>query len=97
MAENPRPKTEVFFGGGAIGGSLFPLFFWGLWRWARLPEAYLFRFWAGFYLVVNGAYFGGDFSVRGPTDAGQLVEWGTPRWTLVTFGVAIRHDQTVTP
>ena len=85
MRINPCPQMELW--GGAIGGILFPLLIWGIWKSVRFPEVHLPRFWAGFCLIANGAYFGGDFSQRGPTDAGLLTELGTDRFSLVCFGI----------
>ena len=75
------------YGAGAVFGAVFPVLLWGIvWR-IRRDVAYFFRFFAGFCLIANGAYIGGDFSVTGPTDAGLLIEHGASRWILVSFGV----------
>jgi hypothetical protein len=56
-------------------------------RLIRTAFFYLFQFFAGFCLVANGAYMGvGSFSGMG--DAGELVRYGAPRWTLIVFGLA---------
>jgi len=75
------------YGAGAVFGAVFPLLLWGIAHWLRWKTAYLFRFFAGFCLIANGAYIGGDFSVVGPTDAGLLIEHGANRLILVLFGV----------
>ena len=75
------------YGAGAVFGAVFPVLLWLLAVGLRLKTAYLFRFFAGFCLVANGAYIGGDFSVVGPTDAGLLIEHGANRLLLVLFGV----------
>jgi hypothetical protein len=73
--------------GGPILGSLLPLGALGLSKLASARVAYLFRFFAGFCLIANGAYLGiGGFS--GVGDAGDLLRYGTPPWTLVAFGLA---------
>ena len=77
----------VVYGAGAVVGTALPLFLWFFACWLRLKTAYLFRFFAGFCLIANGAYIGGDFSVTGPSDAGFLIEHGASRPVLVLFGV----------
>ena len=74
-------------GAGAVFGTTFPLLLWSIACWFRCRTAYLFRFFAGFCLIANGAYIGGDFSVAGPTDAGLLIEHGANRLVLIFFGV----------
>jgi hypothetical protein len=74
-------------GAGAVFGAILPLLLWLLVRSLRLKTAYLFRFFAGFCLIANGAYIGCDFSVTGPTDAGLLIEQGANRLFLVLFGI----------
>ena len=75
------------YGADAVFGAVFPVLIWLFVGGVRLKIAYLFRFFAGFCLVANGAYLGCDFSVVGPTDAGLLMEHGANRWILVLFGV----------
>jgi hypothetical protein len=75
------------YGAGAVFGALFPLLLWLVVGGLRLKIAYLFRFFAGYCLIANGAYIGCDFSVVGPTDAGMLIEHGASRLILVLFGV----------
>ena len=77
----------LLHGAGPVFGVVFPLLLWVLVRRFRHSAAYLFRFFAGFCLVANGAYIGCDFSVVGPTDAGYLIEHGVSRWILVLFGL----------
>jgi hypothetical protein len=72
--------------GGPILGSLLPLGALGLSKLARARVIYLFRFFAGFCLIANGAYLGvGGFS--GVGDAGDLLRYGAPPWMLVAFGL----------
>ncbi len=72
--------------GGPILGSLLPLVALGLSKLAHAKLVYLFRFFAGFCLIANGAYLGvGGFSDVG--DAGDLLRYGAPPWTLVAFGL----------
>jgi hypothetical protein len=75
------------YGAGAVIGVVFPVLLWLAVRLFRWKTAYLFRFFAGFCLVANGAYIGCDFSVVGPTDAGLLIEHGAGRLVLVLFGI----------
>lgn len=81
---NPCPFVTAV--GGPLWGVLFPLLLW--WIVARLIPArsYLAAFFAGFCLVVNGAYLAGDAIVQGG-DGLQFVQYGIPPWTLVTVGV----------
>lgn len=84
LAENPNPLITVT--GGPIFGVLFPLAIYGIAKLARVPGGYLFRFFAGFCLVVNGAYiaFG---SSTGYVDSAELLRHGASRWMLVLFGL----------
>ncbi len=75
------------YGAGAVFGAVFPVLLWLTVRLFRLRTAYLFRFFAGFCPIVNGAYIGCDFSTVGPTDAGLLIEHGANRFVLVLFGL----------
>lgn len=77
----------IVYGAGPVFGTLFPLLLWGIVRLVRPKIAYFFRFFAGFCLIANGAYIGGDFSTLGPTDAGLLIEHGANRVFLVLFGL----------
>ena len=75
------------YGAGAVLGAAFPVLLWSVIHQLRWKTAFLFRFFAGFCLVANGAYIGFDFSVVGPTDAGLLIEHGASRFVLVLSGV----------
>jgi hypothetical protein len=73
--------------GGPILGSLLPLVVLGIARLFRSGFLHLFQFFAGFCLVANGVYVGvGSFG--GVGDAGELIRYGAPRWTLIVFGLA---------
>ena len=81
-------KYPLFvYGAGAVMGVTLPVLLWLTVCCLRWKTVYLFRFFAGFCLVANGAYIGCDFSVAGPTDAGLLIEHGAHRLILVLFGV----------
>ena len=75
-------------GAGVVFGATFPVLLWSAAYRLRWKTALLFRFFAGFCLIANGAYIGCDFSVTGPTDAGLLIEHGASRLVLVLFGIA---------
>src|SRR4051812_5535766 len=85
-ASHDRHPLRVVWG-GPIFGSLLPLVALGITRLIRSGFFYLFRFFAGFCLVANGVYLGvGSFG--GVGDAGELIRYGTPLWTLIAFGLA---------
>ena len=75
------------YGSGPVFGAIFPVMVWGISVLFRFKHAYLFRFFAGFCLIANGAYIGCDFSKIGPTDAGLLIQHGAPRFLLILFGL----------
>jgi hypothetical protein len=81
-----RHPLLVIWGGPALG-SLLPLVFLAVARSLRLGLVYLFQFFAGFCLIANGVYLGAG-SFGGVGDAGDLLRHGTPRWTLILFGLA---------
>ena len=81
---NPHPLFVVW--GGAVWGCLLPLGAFALVRAVRPSLAYLFRFFAGFCLVVNGVYLGGDAFLK-VADGGDLLRHGSPQWVPVAFGV----------
>jgi hypothetical protein len=83
-SHNRYPMLVVW--GGPVLGVLLPLGAFGISRRVRPGVSYLFRFFAGFCLVANGAYLGvGVFERVG--DAGDLLRFGVPRWTLFVFGL----------
>ena len=75
------------YGAGAVFGVIFPILLWVIVCCFRLNGAYLFRSFAAFCLMGNGAYIGFDFSTTGPLDAGLLIEHGASRLSLVLFGI----------
>lgn len=71
---------------GPIVGVVLPSIVLFVWRWRKLPAAYLVQFLAGTCLVANGAYLGvGSFGGIG--DAGELLRLGTPIVVLWLFGM----------
>ena len=85
-ASHERHPLRVVWG-GPILGSLLPLVVLGISRLIRPGDSSLFQFFAGFCLVANGLYLGvGSFG--GVGDAGDLIRYGAPRWTLFAFGLA---------
>ena len=82
VSPNPLPGVVVWL--GPVVGSLLPL----------LPHTVMgrhrslrniFRFFAGFCLIANGAYISVG-SMDGIGDAGEMLRCGTPVWMLVAFG-----------
>ena len=83
---NPCPLLAAW--GGAIWGSLLPLGLYLLARRLTPTHAYLARFFAGFCLIVNGAYLGaGSFFPGGGDDAGLILRYGGRPWLIRLFGV----------
>lgn len=84
LAENPSPLV-VAWAGPAFGVAA-PLLIWGVAVAARLPGAFVFRFFAGFCLIANGVYIGvGSFD--GVGDCGQMLRHGSEMWQLWLFGL----------
>jgi hypothetical protein len=72
--------------GGPVLGSLIPLAGLLAVHFLRYRFVYLFRFFAGFCLIANGAYLGvGSFFSIG--DAGDLARAGCPQSVMIIFGV----------
>jgi len=83
IANNTRPLIVVW--AGPIIGVGLPLVFWSLARLARLPGAFVLRFFAGFCLIANGLYIGfGSFGRIG--DCGDMLRHGSAPWQLWLFG-----------
>jgi hypothetical protein len=96
LAHNPHPLFVTW--AGPIFGSVAPLAAYLVLRAIPLtlrsklpsprplPGTHLFRFFAGFCLIANGAYLGiGSFDRVG--DTGELLKLGTPMWVLWAFGM----------
>src|SRR5262245_9380040 len=83
LTHNPSPLVVVW--AGPVVGALLPLLLWGGAAAARLPGAFLLRFFAGFCLLANGAYIaGGSFDHVG--DCGEMLRHGSAPWQLWLFG-----------
>lgn len=84
---NPNPQPLIVVWSGPLVGVLLPLLICSVFQLARLPGAYLVRFFAGFCLIANGAYIGiGSF--EGIGDTGDMLRLRTPMGVLWTFGAA---------
>jgi hypothetical protein len=84
LAYNPRPLVVVC--AGPLIGALLPLVAFLLAAMGGIPGVFLFRFFAGFCLIANGAYmaFGPG---EGGADTGIMLSHGLPRVVLVLFGM----------
>jgi hypothetical protein len=82
---NPHPNLVVW--AGPVVGVLVPVILYLVAQTLRWPGVYLFRFFAGFCLVANGVYIGAGWVVAGGADAVIMIVNGSPRWTLVLFGL----------
>jgi hypothetical protein len=80
---NPIPLLVVW--AGPVIGVLVPLLLWGVAAGVRIGGAFVFRLFAGFCLIANGAYIAfGSFDRIG--DCGQMLRHGSPIWSLWLFG-----------
>jgi hypothetical protein len=83
VVNNLHPLVVVW--AGPIVGVALPILLWLLAQWARLPGAFVLRFFAGFCLVANSLYVGlGSF--RGVGDCGEMLRYGSSPWQLWLFG-----------
>jgi Peptidase M50B-like len=83
VANNSRPLIVAW--AGPIVGVIFPAVLWFLAQSARIPGAFVLRFFAGFCMIANGLYIGiGSFSRVG--DCGEMLRHGSEPWTLWLFG-----------
>ncbi len=83
LADNPRPFVVVWT--GPLFGVAVPLLIWGVAAAARVPWAFVLRFFAGFCLLANGLYIGvGSFDRVG--DCGEMLRHGSEMWHLWLFG-----------
>jgi hypothetical protein len=84
LGHNPEPLVVVW--AGPVLGVLLPVLVFLLAKFCRAPGVYLFRFFAGFCLVANGAYiaFG---PAEGAADTGVMIQHGSTRATMIVFGI----------
>jgi hypothetical protein len=85
LGRNPHPLAVVW--GGPLVGAALPLVLVALAAVGRLPGVYLFRFFAGFCLVVNGVYIGAGWLIADGADPWVMRENGSPNWLLALFGL----------
>lgn len=84
IAENPSPLVVVW--AGPVVGCLLPILLWAVTARLLPRLAFLFRFFAGFCLIANGAYIGlGGFDRIG--DCGEMLRYGSSLWQLWLFGL----------
>jgi hypothetical protein len=84
LAENPSPLVVVW--SGPIIGVVLPLVLWLGAATAKLPGAFVLRFFAGFCLLANGLYISvGSFDRIG--DCGDMLRHGSAPWQLWLFGL----------
>lgn len=84
VGNNPHPLPVIW--AGPVLGSLLPLAMLLIVMRAKSVYWPLVKFFTGFCLVANGCYIGlGSFERIG--DAGDLLNHGSPIWTLWLFGL----------
>ena len=82
---SPNPSPLLVSWAGPIVGVVLPMLAFLVARVGRAPGEFLFRFFAGFCLIANGAYIGvGSF--EGIGDAGDMLRHGSQPWQLILFG-----------
>jgi hypothetical protein len=85
VGHNPNPLLVVW--AGPLFGVAFPVILWLAVHTLCVRGDYVFRFFAGFCLIANGAYLAGG-SFEGIGDCGQLLRHGASLWHLWVFGIA---------
>ncbi len=84
VAHNESPGVVVW--AGPVVGVLLPVAAWLIAVLAKMPGAFVWRFFAGFCLIVNGLYIGlGSFA--GVGDCGEMLRHGAEMWQLWGFGM----------
>ena len=83
VSENRHPLVVTWMGPGF--GVAAPVALWLTAMFARMPGAFVVRFFAGFCLIANGGYlaFG---SLQRIGDCRTLLIHGAPLWSLILFG-----------
>lgn len=84
LSSNPHPLVVVW--AGPVVGLLLPIIFWAAAVAAHLRGSFLFRFFAGFCLIANGAYIAVG-SIDGVGDCGEMLRNGSGAWQLWLFGL----------
>jgi hypothetical protein len=84
LSRNPHPLIVVW--AGPLIGAILPVIVFLLAAKLQTPALYLFQFFAGFCMVANGLYIGLGSFIRF-LDAGDMMNYGSPQWTLVIFGI----------
>ena len=84
LGHNPHPGMVVW--AGPLVGCLLPALAYYAAKYLRSPGLYLYRFFAGFCLISNGAYIG-FASAEGGADSAIMIMHGAPRWLLIIFGL----------
>ena len=82
--KNPHPLFVAW--GGAVLGSLLPLFFVVIFRRVAARYCYLASFFAGYCLIANGAYLVGGAIYKGG-DAVPLLDLQWPVWPMAVAGI----------
>ncbi|MGQ0634246.1 MAG: M50 family metallopeptidase [Planctomycetaceae bacterium] len=85
VAPNPHPQFVAW--GGPLWGALLPAGLWWIARRLNWTRAWLWRFFAGFCLIANGAYLLGG-SAYPVGDADVLLREGAPRAALLSYGAS---------
>jgi len=84
VSHNLSPSVVVW--AGPIVGVLLPTAAWIVASLARMPGAFVLRFFAGFCLIANGLYIGiGSFGRVG--DCREMLLHGSQLWQLWLFGL----------
>lgn len=83
---SPNPVPLVVVWAGPLLGTAIPLGLFFLARQTKWQAAFLLRFFAGFCAIANGLYIGvGSF--QGIGDAGEMLQFGSPIWSLWLTGL----------
>jgi hypothetical protein len=84
VEDTTQPLVVIW--AGPIFGCIVPLLLWWIAVGVKSSVAFVFRFFAGFCLIANGAYLAAG-SFDGIGDCGDLLRHGTPIWVLWLFGL----------
>jgi hypothetical protein len=84
VSSNPHPLIQIW--GGPIVGITLPMAIMAIAYFFHTSYLLLFRFFAGFCCVANGAYIG--FGPNSPgLDTQVMLSLGCERWQLMLFGL----------